>query len=195
LSRAVGLVAPRLLGYRLCKTISFDPQPHLVGETLELRPLRETDFDDLYAVASDPLIWEQHPVPDRYRKELFREFFTEHLASGGALVAIDRRKGRIVGTSRFHGYDARRSEVEIGWTFLARSHWGGAYNGEMKRLMLEHAFRFVSSVVFLIHPENVRSQRAIEKIGAVRVGTRLDGGGRDSLVYEIRSAARALRAP
>jgi RimJ/RimL family protein N-acetyltransferase len=195
LSRAVGLVAPRLLGYRLCKTISFDPQPHLVGETLELRPLRETDFDDLYAVASDPLIWEQHPVPDRYGKEFFREFFREHLASGGALVAIDRRKGRIVGTSRFHGYDARRREVEIGWTFLARSHWGGAYNGEMKRLMLEHAFRFVSSVVFLIHPENVRSQRAIEKIGAVRVGTRLDGGGRDSLVYEIRSAARALRAP
>jgi RimJ/RimL family protein N-acetyltransferase len=175
----------------LRKPISFDPQPHLVGDTLELRPLRETDFDDLYAVASDPLIWEQHPVPDRYRKESFRAFFTEHLASGGALVAIDRREGRIVGTSRFHGYDARRSEVEIGWTFLARSHWGGAYNSEMKGLMLEHAFGFVSSVVFLIHPENVRSQRAIEKIGAVRVGTRLDGGGSDSLVYEIGSAARA----
>jgi RimJ/RimL family protein N-acetyltransferase len=189
------LFAPRLLGYRLRKTISFDLQPHLVGHTLELRPLRETDFDDLYAVASAPLIWEQHPVPDRYRKEFFREFFTEHLASGGALVAIDRREGRIVGTSRFHGYDVRRSEVEIGWTFLARSHWGGSYNGEMKGLMLEHAFRFVSSVVFLIHPENVRSQRAIEKIGAVRVGTRLDGGGRNSLVYKIRSAATALSMP
>jgi N-acetyltransferase len=124
-------------------------------------------------------------VPDRFRKEAFREFFSEHLASGGALVAIDRRSGRIVGTSRFHGYDARRSEVEIGWTFLARSHWGGAYNGEMKRLMLEHAFRFVRSVVFLIHPQNIRSRRSVEKIGAVRTGTRLDGGGRDSVVYEI----------
>jgi N-acetyltransferase len=175
----------------LHKTISFDSQPHLVGDTVELRPLRELDFDDLYVVATDPLIWEQHPVPDRYRMESFREFFGEHLASGGALAAIDRRDGRIVGTSRFHGYDARRSEVEIGWTFLARSHWGGAFNREMKGLMLEHAFRFVSSVVFLIHPENVRSQRAIEKIGAIRVGTRLDGGGRDSLVYEIRSAAAA----
>jgi RimJ/RimL family protein N-acetyltransferase len=148
-----------------------------------LRPLRESDFDDLYAVASDPLIWEQHPVPDRYREESFREFFSEHLASGGALVAIDRRNGRIVGTSRFHGHDARRREVEIGWTFLARSHWGGAFNGELKRLMLEHAFRSV----FLIHPENIRSQRSVEKIGAVRVGTRLDGAGRDSLVYEIRA--------
>jgi N-acetyltransferase len=175
----------------LRETISFDPQPHLVGDIVELRALRESDFDDLYAVASDPLIWEQHPVPDRYRKESFREFFSEHLASGGALVAVDRRTSQIVGTSRFHGYDARRSEVEIGWTFLARSHWGGAYNAEMKALMLEHAFRFVDSVVFLIHPENIRSQRAVEKIGAVRVGARLDGGGRDSLVYEIRSAAKA----
>jgi N-acetyltransferase len=175
--------------------IPFDPQPHLVGDIVELRPLRESDFGDLFAVASDPLIWEQHPVPDRYRKESFREFFSEHLASGGALLAIDRRTGRIVGTSRFRGYDARRSEVEIGWTFLARSHWGGAYNGEMKRLMLEHAFRFVDRVVFLIHPENIRSQRAVEKIGAVRVGTRLDGGGRDSLVYLIRSEANAPSTP
>jgi RimJ/RimL family protein N-acetyltransferase len=169
----------------------FDPHPNLVGDLLELRPLREDDFDELYAVASDPLIWEQHQVPDRYRVETFREYFSEHLASGGALLAIDRRNGRIVGTSRFHGYDARRSEVEIGWTFLARSHWGGAYNGELKALMLEHAFRFVDSVVFLIHPANIRSQRAVEKIGAVRVGTRLDGSGRDSLVYEIRPAAKA----
>ena len=177
------------------ETIPFDPQPELVGDIVELRPLRESDFDDLCAVASDPLIWEQHPVPDRYRKESFHEFFSEHLASGGALVAIDRRSSRIVGTSRFHGYDARRSEVEIGWTFLARSHWGGAYNGEMKALMLQHAFRFVGSVVFLIHPENIRSQRAVEKIGAVRVGARLDSGGRDSLVYEIRSAANAPPTP
>jgi RimJ/RimL family protein N-acetyltransferase len=172
---------------------AFDPQPHLVGEAVELRPLLESDFDELYSVASDPRIWEQHPVPDRYEEEPFREFFSEHLASGGALVAIDRVNGRIVGTSRFHGYDARRSEVEIGWTFLARSHWGGVYNSEMKRLMLEHAFRFVRSVVFLIHPQNIRSQRAVEKIGAVRVGTRLDGGGRDSLVYEV--VASSGRAP
>ncbi len=164
----------------------FDPQPRLVGDIVELRPLRESDFDDLYVVAADPLIWEQHPAPDRHREEVFREFFAEHLASGGALVTIDRRNGSIVGTSRFHGYDARRSEVEVGWTFLARSHWGGEVNGEMKRLMLEHAFRFVGSVVFLVHPQNLRSQRAVEKIGAVRIGSRLDGNGNDSLVFELR---------
>ena len=117
---------------------------------------------------------------------MFRAFFEKHLASGGALAVIDRRDGRIIGTTRFHGFDAGRSEIEIGWTFLGRSHWGGAYNGEMKRLMIDHAFRYVRSVVLLIHPQNIRSQRAAEKLGAVRAGSRLDGAGRDSFVYELR---------
>jgi RimJ/RimL family protein N-acetyltransferase len=167
-------------------SIPFDLQPHLVGDRVELRPLHESDFAELHAVSSDPLIWEQHPVPTRHEKQVFQEFFSKHLASGGALIVLDRRNGCIIGTTRFHGYDPARSEVEIGWTFLARSHWGGDYNGEMKRLMLEHAFGFVDRVVFLIHPQNIRSQRAVEKLGAVRAGSRLDGGGRDSLVYEIR---------
>jgi N-acetyltransferase len=166
-------------------TADFDLQPHLVGDLVELRPLREGDFVDLYAAAADPLIWEQHPVPNRYEKAEFRRYFSEHLASGGALVAIDQREGRVIGQSRFHGYDRRQSEVEIGWTFLARSYWGGYYNGEMKRLMLAHAFRFVRRVVFLVHPQNVRSQRAVEKIGAVRAGSRRDGTGRESSLYEI----------
>jgi RimJ/RimL family protein N-acetyltransferase len=140
-------------------------------------------------VASDPLIWEQHPCNDRYREEVFAAFFREALESRGALVAIDRKDGRVIGSSRFHGYDEEKGEVEIGWTFLARSHWGGAYNGEMKRLMLRHAFRFVNSVVFLVGPHNVRSQRAVERIGGVRAGTRLDGSGRESLVYRIEASA------
>src|SRR5215467_4210002 len=96
----------------------FDLQPVLKGELLELRPLRAEDFDDLFAVAADPLIWEQHPVKDRYKEERFRDFFREPLESGGALIASDMSDGRIVGSSRFHGYDRERSEVEIGWTFL-----------------------------------------------------------------------------
>ena len=165
--------------------MSFDFQPTLKGELLELKPLRAEDFDDLYAVASDPLIWEQHPIKDRYKEEVFNEFFREALESGGALIAIDSRNGRVIGSSRFHGYDKDKSEIEIGWTFLARSHWGGIYNREMKQLMLRHAFKFVSNVIFLIDPQNVRSQRAMEKIGGVLVGTRTDGSGRDSFVYKI----------
>jgi RimJ/RimL family protein N-acetyltransferase len=166
----------------------FDLQPWLKGDLLELRPLRAEDFRDLYAVAADPLIWEQHPSKDRYQEEVFKTFFREALESRGALIAIDRKDGRVIGSSRFHGYDEANREVEIGWTFLARSHWGGACNREMKQLMLRHAFRFVNRVLFLVGPHNFRSQRAVEKIGGVRAGSRLDGVGRESLVYQIQAS-------
>ena len=166
----------------------FDLQPILQGKLLGLRPLRPEDFPALYAVASDPLIWEQHPVKDRYKEEVFQGFFREALASGGALIAIDAKDGRVIGSSRFYGYDQEKSEIEIGWTFLGRSHWGGSYNGEMKQLMLRHAFQFVQRVIFLVGPQNLRSQRALEKIGAVRMGSRPDADGRDSFVYQITTA-------
>jgi len=165
----------------------FDFQPTIKGVLVELRPLRPDDWDPLFAVASDPLIWEQHPARDRYKPDVFRAFFREALASGGALTALDRKDGRIIGSSRFHDYNEQVSEVEIGWTFLARSHWGGRYNRELKQLMLRHAFQFVERVVFLIGRENLRSQKAIEKLGGIRVGSRPDTAGRDSYVYEIRS--------
>jgi RimJ/RimL family protein N-acetyltransferase len=117
--------------------------------------------------------------------QLFREFFCDAFESGGALIAIDSKDGRIIGSSRFHGYDEQKSEIAIGWTFLARSHWGGIYNREMKQLMLRHAFRFVNSVIFLVGPQNLRSQRALEKIGAVRGEPRLDEDGGLSFVYQI----------
>jgi RimJ/RimL family protein N-acetyltransferase len=167
----------------------FDLQPILSGELLKLRPLRPEDFNDLYAAASDPLIWEQHPIKDRYKKEVFKEFFREALESGGALLAVDSKDGAVIGSSRFHGYDTEKNEIEIGWTFLARSHWGGIYNREMKQLMLRHAFKFVNRVIFLVGPQNVRSQRAVEKIGGVRAGSKPDGDGRPSLVYQITASS------
>lgn len=165
----------------------FDLQPHLVGDLLELRPLRSEDWGDLFLVASDPMIWEQHPAYDRYSEEVFKRFFQEALDSGGAFVAIDRKTQRIIGSSRYSGYDPANREIEIGWTFLARSHWGGKYNGEMKRLMLDHAFQFVDSVVFLVGPENFRSQRAVEKVGGVLTERR----ERSCLVYQITRPALA----
>jgi RimJ/RimL family protein N-acetyltransferase len=169
----------------------FDLQPNLKGNLVELKPLRADDYHDLYAVAADPLIWEQHPVNDRYKEEVFKEFFREALESNGTLIAVDSGESRIIGSSRFHDYDQERSEIEIGWTFLARSHWGGSYNKEIKQLMLNHAFKYVDSVIFLIGPQNFRSRRAIEKIGAMRVGTRRDSSGRIGLVYQITASSFA----
>jgi squalene synthase HpnC len=176
------LLAPRS---RTDSTKPVDLQPTLRGKLLTLRPLRQDDFAVLYAVASDPLIWEQHPASDRYKEDVFKIFFQDALQSGGALIAVDSKSGQVIGSSRFHGYDRDKKEVEIGWTFLARSHWGGIYNGEMKQLMLRHAFTFVDRVVFLIGPQNLRSQKAVEKIGGVRVGSRTDAEGRESFVYQI----------
>jgi RimJ/RimL family protein N-acetyltransferase len=170
--------------------MDFELQPTLEGELVALRPLREADWDALYAVASDPLIWEQHPARDRWREDVFRAFFREAMASGGALAIIDRADGRLIGSSRFHGWDAAAREVEIGWTFLARSHWGGRYNEEMKALMLAHAFRFADGAIFVIGPENMRSRRAVEKIGGVLAGRRRDDTGRDSVVYRIAPPPR-----
>jgi L-amino acid N-acyltransferase YncA len=166
-------------------TVSFDRQPILTGDLLELRPLRADDFDALFRVAADPLIWDQHPERDRFQEATFRTFFEEALSSGGALVAIDRATGHIIGSSRYHGYDANCSVIEIGWTFLARAYWGGQYNGQMKRLMLEHAFRSVNRVIFIIGPDNRRSQRAVEKIGGVRAGTTTNANGQERVVYEL----------
>lgn len=163
--------------------MAFDLRPILQGELIQLRPLAPEDWDDLFAVASDPLIWEQHPESDRYRRDTFKVFFEEALQSGGAFVVIDKKSRQIIGSTRFHGYDPGKSEIEIGWTFLARKYWGGRYNREMKQLMLDHAFRFVDSVIFYVGERNIRSQKATEKIGAIRNGMvkKVYGNRRSSL--------------
>ena len=165
--------------------VVLDRQPVLCSDMLLLRPLATSDFDTLYGIASDPLVWEQHPSKDRAHEPVFRQWFREALASQGAVVALDRSNGEVIGTSRYvpHGQDA----VEIGWTFLARSRWGGTWNGEMKRLMLDHAFGSVSTVVLTVHEDNWRSQRAVERLGAIRVGASPDVHARgENVVFHLR---------
>jgi len=154
--------------------------------------MRESDHDALFDVARDPLVWEQHPATDRFKPEVFRELFRESMASGGAMVVIDRADGSVIGSSRYHDHSAERRDVEIGWSFLARRYWGGRYNGEMKRLMLTHAFRFVDHVIFLIGEDNIRSQKALLKIGGVqtdrRVVRELNGRPLPHVVFAISRA-------
>lgn len=165
--------------------MTFDVQPTLRSELLDVRPLQKTDFTALYTVASDPLLGEQHPASDRYEIDVFKAFFQDAIESHGALIVVDRKSKRVIGSSRYHAYNEGKRTIEIGWTFLARECWGGAYNGDLKRLMLQHAFRFVDSVLFLIGPENWRSRKAVEKIGACETGARTEGPGGTSLVYAL----------
>jgi predicted 3-demethylubiquinone-9 3-methyltransferase (glyoxalase superfamily)/RimJ/RimL family protein N-acetyltransferase len=145
---------------------AFELQPHLTGERIALRPLVPADFDALFEAAADPLIWEQHPEPDRYTREGFQRYFDGGIASGGAFAVLDRASGRIIGSSRYCNLKPEEDEVEIGWTFLERAYWGGDVNRELKSLMIRHAMRFVDRVVFAVGEHNMRSRKALEKIGA-----------------------------
>ncbi|MEZ0493388.1 GNAT family N-acetyltransferase [Kineococcus sp. TBRC 1896] len=163
--------------------MTLDRQPVLTSDLVRLRPLRAEDAEPLRRIAADPLMWEQHPAEDRTAEPVFRAWFEDALASGGALVAEDRADGEVFGVSRYvlRGTDA----VEIGWTFLARSRWGGRWNGEVKRLMLDHAFASLPTVVFTVHADNLRSQRAVERLGAHRTGTHVDAAGLHQVTYRL----------
>ena len=146
--------------------IEFDRQPILTGELIELRPLRPDDFEAVFEAASDPLIWAQHPDRERCTRPVFQKFFDSAMESQGAFAIVERNSGRIIGSSRYYEYSAERREVMVGFTFLERAFWGGAYNGELKSLMLDHAFQFVDRVIFQVGEKNLRSRKALEKIGA-----------------------------
>ncbi|TND08381.1 MAG: hypothetical protein FD123_2177 [Bacteroidetes bacterium] len=148
----------------------FHLQPTLENEFIRIQPLKETDFEELYAVASDPLIWEQHPNKDRYKREVFQNFFKGAMESGGAFLVLDAKTGKPAGSSRFYDYNEQDKSVLIGYTFLARDHWGSTYNRALKNLMISHAFQFVDKVLFHIGAVNIRSQKAIERLGAIKIG-------------------------
>jgi RimJ/RimL family protein N-acetyltransferase len=159
-------------------------QPTLRGQLVELRPLRADDWTELFAVASDKEIWAQHPASDRYKEEVFRKFFDDALATGSAFATIDRATGRVVGSTRYYGFDEATREIEIGWTFIARSYWGGKHNGEAKKLMLDYAFQFTDRVLFVIGAANTRSRMAVERIGARLIEERIVNGA-DNVIYGI----------
>jgi RimJ/RimL family protein N-acetyltransferase len=143
----------------------FDAQPVLEGDTVMLSPLRADDWEALFAVAADRLIWEVHPAHDRWQEPVFRRFFADAMASGGCLVIRDRASSAVIGSSRYDRSRVEPGEVEIGWTFLARAYWGGVTNREIKTLMIAHALRWFDAAVFYVGETNIRSRRAMEKIG------------------------------
>lgn len=148
---------------------TYNLQPTLSNEYVKIRPLRETDFETLYLIASDPLIWEQHPSSDRYKREVFQIYFDGAIESKGAFLIFDSKTDEPIGCSRFYDLNEKDKSVLIGYTFLARDHWGTTHNRALKTLMLNHAFTFVEKVFFHIGGKNIRSQIAIQKLGAKKI--------------------------
>lgn len=145
-------------------------QPTLENELIKIIPLKKEDFKKLYETASDPLIWEQHPESNRYKRDIFEKFFSDALNSGGAFLVLDNKSDEVIGSSRYYDFDEKKRTIAIGYTFLARKYWGGIYNHSMKSLMLNYAFKFVNTVIFHIGENNIRSQKATEKLGAIMAG-------------------------
>lgn len=145
-------------------------QPTLQNEFVILASLKESDFEALYKVASDPLVWEQHPNKNRYQREVFQTYFEGAMQSNGAFLVKDAQTNEVIGCTRFYDYNEKDKSILIGYTFLGRSHWGGKYNPSMKKLMIEHAFTFADKVLFHIGANNIRSQTAIQRIGAKKIG-------------------------
>ena len=168
----------------LLVSVMINLQPTLSGKLVQLRPLRDDEFEALFEAASDRLIWEQHPSPLRYQREVFQKFFDEALACKGALAVIDAETGQVIGSSRYYAHNLERSEIVIGYTFLARRYWGGKFNRELKTLMLGHIFQFVDDVLFHVGSKNVRSQKAMEKMGAELI----ESAG-ETWIYRIKKNA------
>ncbi|MEP6804712.1 MAG: GNAT family N-acetyltransferase [Flavobacterium sp.] len=148
----------------------FNLQPEILeDEITKLIPLKESDFDELYKVASDPLIWEQHPMKDRYKIEVFRSFFDAAIDSKSSFLIVDKKTNEIIGNTRFYDYNPEKSSVAIGFTFIGRKFWGGLYNKSNKKLLIDYVFQHLDSVIFHIGVNNMRSQKAVEKLGAIKI--------------------------
>ena len=149
----------------------------------------------MFAAGSDPEVWAVHPVSDRYKEPAFREFFDGALASGSGFSFVDRATGKVIGSSRYYGHDAEKREIEIGWTFLAKAYWGGSYNGEIKRLMLDYAFTFVTPSSSLLargtgfHSGPWRRSAALVVPGSSLVNS----GEKSTNIWFLKSASRTGR--
>lgn len=164
-------------------------QKVLTGELVTLKPLTAADHESLLKAASDPLIWELHPQPDRYKPEVFKNFFEEALKSKGAYVILDKATSEVIGSSRYYDYSESNSSVLIGYTFLVCKCWGGNYNKDLKKLMINYALEFVKTTYFQVGINNIRSQRAMEKIGGTNAGIEevsiSYGPPKKSFIYKI----------
>lgn len=144
---------------------------NLQNELVRLELLKDSDFERLYAVAADPEIWEQHPSPDRYKRDVFQKFFDGAIESGSAFLIVDKPTGQVTGSTRFYEYDEADRSIAIGYTFLAKKYWGGMYNASVKKVMLDYAFQWVDKIYFHVGADNIRSQIAVKKLGAILVET------------------------
>ena len=174
--------------------MNFSIQPILENEKYQLIPLQKGDFELLYEVASNPEVWEQHPNKDRYKREVFKNFFQGAIESEGAFKIVEKATRNILGSTRYYDFDESKNSIFIGYTFYGTSSWGKGINPQIKNLMLDYILQFIEKVHFHIGKENFRSQIALERLGGQKIAEEdvayFGEPKRTNFVYEIRKENR-----
>ena len=155
----------QLVSFERYKRMNF--KSNFENDSISLLQIKKESFEELYLVASNPVIWEQHPESDRWKKEKFSIFFENGIQNKfGFLLIFDKCKKEIIGSTRFYSYDEEEQAIRIGFTFIAQKYWGTSINLQVKKMMLDYTFKFLDKVYFDIGINNVRSRKAVEKLGA-----------------------------
>jgi len=143
----------------------------LHGESVELLPLQREYFEELYAVAADPKLWEFIPMNSSVR-ETFDIVYNAALVerergSQYPFVVYHKPTKKLIGSTRFLDILPKDKKLEIGYTWITREYWGTGINFECKLLLLTHCFDIlgVRRVQIKTDENNLRSRKAIEKIG------------------------------
>ena len=175
-----------------------DPTLSLTGEHVVIEPMGERHLEGLAAAAADPTLWRYLPIAPPNSPELLRAWMDAALSARDRgdevpFVLVHRESGAVAGSTRYLDISTPHCGLEIGWTFVAPELQRTALNTEAKLLLLEHAFNELGAVRVCIKTDgrNIRAQRAIERLGAVREGTLRrhrvlpDGYIRDTVYYSI----------
>jgi RimJ/RimL family protein N-acetyltransferase len=165
----------------------------LKGEFVELIPMTEEHFDVLFEMAEDRRIWEfLNNDMSTYEKKLV--FFqsamqSKHAGDQFPFVVYHQKEQKIIGSTRYMHVNQPHRSVEIGATWYHPNYWASVVNLECKMLLLTHAFEELKTIRVWLKTsvENIRSQKAIQKIGAKYEGVLRNEMIRDNGTY--RSSA------
>lgn len=165
----------------------------LTGEKVILQPLTEDYFQKLTEASSEDIIWTYMPVkgsnPEMLLGALTEALHKRDLAEQYPFVVIEKASGRVMGSTRFLQLNETHRSLEIGYTWYQTEYWGKGFNEECKYLLLQYSFEILKTirVQIITSDKNVRSKRAIERIGGIPEGVLrniiLRNGEKKSIAY------------
>ncbi len=169
----------------------------LVGQKVKIRPMEQDDLIELYNAGNSADIWTYMPMSvqslDDMKRLIDNALKAREQGTEFPFVIIAKDSQKIVGSTRFLDISTANRSLEIGWTWLSPAVWRTSINMESKYLLLRHCFEMLGTIRVQLKTDgrNQRSQKAIERLGAVREGVlrrhriMYDGFVRDSVYYSI----------